>query len=254
MGVLNTTPGRRAEYTHEHHAAAPNAPVGTLIPLRSKRLDRASFVTGLASDLPAVFTVFAAAASALQGEHDGAGLALVAAELIAGACVLVVIGLETRHLFGRHAEHAHAAPHKPPRVNASDLAAAALGYVEAWHRAHAVGHFKLVSPAVIGGTASLLLAFNARRPISERRQRRRPHVEITSDGISYKAGFRPRWRATWTEVAAVEHERRELALRLHDGRRHVLRADDHLDGEDVLAEARAAIAAHAAHVPGALGL
>jgi hypothetical protein len=233
------------------HIAPTIAPAGKIIPLKSKRLHRVNFAVDLAEQLPAVFTVFAAAASALQGEHDAAGYALAAAEVIAGAGVLVVIVLEARHLFGRRAEHVHGASHRTPRVNASNIAAAALGFVEALHRAHVVGHFKLVSPPVVGAIASLLTAGTRRRPLSERRQRRRPHVAIMPDGISYVGGLRRRWRAAWTEVAAVEHNGAELTVRLHDGRRHVLRANDHLDGDDVLTETRAAIAMHAPHVSGA---
>jgi hypothetical protein len=252
MAMLNTLRARRAEFKRKYHEAAAAATVGTLIPVKSKRVHRANFTLQLANELPAIFTVFAAGASALQGEHDTAGLALAGAELIAGAGVLVAIALEARHLFGRHAEHAAAAAYKPPRVDAANLAAAILGYVEAWHRTHVSGHFKLVSPQIVGGTLSLLVAFSGRHPVSARRQRRRPHVAITPDGISYLAGRRRRWRAEWTEVAAVEHDHGELAVRLHDGRRHVLRADHHVGGEGVLAETRAAIAAHAPqvqHVP-----
>jgi hypothetical protein len=252
MGMLTTSPPGRAGYTRKQHGAAADASAGTLIPVQSKRLHRASFVLALAEHLPAVFTVFAAGTSALQGEHDTAGRAIAVAELITGSCVLIIIGLEARHLLGRHAGHAHVASHARPRVDASNLAAAALGYVEAWHRTHVVGHFKLVSPQIVGATLSLLLAFTSRRPLSARRQRFRPHINITPDDISYRAGPRRRWQAAWTDVAAVEHDHGELAVRLHDGRRHVLRAAHHLDGESVLAETRAAIAAHAPHVPGAV--
>lgn len=229
------------------------ASASTLIPVQNKRVHRARFLAGLAQELPAVFTVVAAGASALQGEHGAAGLALAGAELIAGACVLGAIALETRHLFGRHAaKHEHSASHETTGIDKSDLAAAALGYVEAWHRTHVVGHFKLVSPQMVGATLSLLLAFRGRRALSERRERRRPHVAISANEISYLAGPRRRWRAAWTEVAAVEHDGAELAVRLHDGRRHVLNTNHHLDGERVLSETLAAITAHAPHVLGAL--
>ena len=224
---------------------------GTFIPVQSKRVHRANFTLELAKELPAVFTVFTAAASALQGEHDAMGYALAAAEVIAGAAVLVVIALEARHLFGSHTGKSHS-PRKTPRVDASSLAAAALGYVEAWHHAHVVGHFKLVSPAVLGATVALLLAVLNRRVPSARGVRRRRHVGITPSGISFAASRRNKWRADWSDVAAVEHDHGELAIRLHDGQRHSLRADDHLDGESLLAETRAAIAVHAPHIPGAV--
>jgi hypothetical protein len=259
MGMLTKTLSRSAEYWREYHAIAADPSAGTIVPVRSKRLYRGTkrlhqtkFTLALTRELPAVFTVFAAAASALQGEHDTAGYLLAGAEVIAGVGVLVAIVLEARHLFGRHAEQAHATPNSAPQVDASNLAAATLGYVEAWHHAHAVGHFKLLSPSIVGATTSLLVAVFKNRPILKRRRRRQLHVGITPAGISYLAGPRLRWRAAWTDVAAVEHGHGELAVRLHDGRRHVMRADDHLDGEGLLAETCAAIAAHASHVPGAV--
>lgn len=260
--MLNKLRSRHAEYWRVYNAIAADPSVGTLVTVRSQHVEkgvhRTSFVLGLARELPAAFTVFASAASALQGEHDAGGYALAGAEVIAGAAVLISIAFEARHLFGRHTDHAHGAPDKAPRLDVSSLAAAALGYVEAWHHARTVGHFKLVSPYTVGATLSLLVAGIKNRPATNRRRtplsRRQLHVAITPAGISYLAGPRRKWRAEWTEVAAVEHGRGELALRLHDGRRHVLRADDHLDGEDVLDETRAAIAAHAPHIPGAASM
>lgn len=246
---------RHTEYWRVYNAVAADATAGTIIPVESRRVHQTSFTLSLARELPAVFTVFAAAASAVHGEHDTAGYVLAGAELIAGAGVLFAIALEARHLFGRRAEHAHAGPHKASRVDASNLAAAAMGYVEAWHHARVVGHFKLVSPSIVGATTSLLVAhFRSRpRPVSRRRlRRRRLHVAITPQGISYLAGPRRKWRAEWSDVAAVEHDDEQLAVRLHNGRRHVLRGGDHLDGESVLAQARAAIVAHAPHVSGAV--
>ena len=126
-----------------------------------------------------------------------AGLALAAAELIAGAFVLTSIAIEARHLFGRRVEHGHApaARHKTSRVNISNLAAAALGYVEAWHRTHVTGHFKLVSPQIVGATASLFAAFVQSRLSDNRRQRMKPHVAISPAGIRYRENPRRRWRA-----------------------------------------------------------
>jgi hypothetical protein len=256
MGMLNKWRSRHAQYWRAYHAVATDASAGTIIPVQSKRVHQTTFTFGVIRELPAVFTVFVAAASAVQGEHDASGYMLAGAELIAGASVLVAIALQARHLFGRHVEHADGALHKVPRVDSLNLAAAALGYVEAWHRTHVNGHLKLVSPEIVGATVSLLMAFVKNRPPSKRR-RRRPrrqlHVCITPTGISYLAGPRRKWRAEWTEVAAVEHGHGELAVRLHDGRRHELRDDDHLDGDGVLAETRAAIATHAPQVPGAVG-
>jgi len=255
MGMSNKPMSRRAAYWRAYRAVATGESAGTIIPVKNKRLHQTSFTFDVLSQLPALFTVFAAAASAVQGDHDTAGRVIAAAGIIAGAAVLVVIAREGRHLFGRHAEHAHAAPHELPRVDAPSLAAAVLGYVEAWHRTHVVGHFKLVSPQIVGATLALVMAFVRGRPISkrrERRERRQLHVFITPTGISYLAGLRRKWRAEWSEVAAVEHNDGELVVCLHDGRRHVLRTDDHLDSGDVVAETRAAIAAHAPHVPGAL--
>lgn len=243
-GMLTT----RAEFKRLYREALADTSPATIIPVQSKRLHQATFTMGLLRELPALFTVFVASASALQGEHEGAGLALAVAELITGAAVLFFIAVEARHLFTRHEGHVDSASHAPPRVDKSNLAAAALGYVEAWHRTHVTGHFKLLSPQIVGASVSLFLALRRPRPVSERRQRRRPHVSISPNGIRYLGGPLRIWTAPWADVAAVEHTHGEIAIRLHDGRRHVLRADDHLDGEGILDATRAAIASHAPHV------
>jgi hypothetical protein len=178
-----------------------------------------------------------------------------AAELIKGACVLIAIAREARHVFSRKPSHAPAEERKASRIDGSNLAAAAMGYVEAWQRAHVTGHFKLVSPQVVGATASLVIALVGSRATgrrNRRRQDRRPHIAISPEGISYFPGLRGTWKARWNDVAAVEHDAGSLAVRLQDGRRHVLRAGDHVEGGAILAEVRAAVAAHAAHVPGAV--
>lgn len=248
--ALSRRLARRAEYWRTYRAVDAGTAPGAIVFVESKRLHQASFTVGLMRELPAVFTVLVAAASAVRGEHDAAGYSLAAAEVVAGAGVLVAIALEARHLFGREDEHADAAPHEGSPWDAPSLAAAALGYVEAWHHAHVVGHFKLWSPYTFGATVSLVVA--RYRGWSASKVRRRPHLLITPAGISYLAGPRRRWRAEWSEVAAVEHGHRELVVRLHDGRRHALRADEHLEGHGVLAKARAALAAHASHVSGAV--
>jgi len=231
----------------QRHAPDPAAVEGTRIPVRIKLVHRASFVYQLVNHLPAVFTVVVTGASALQVEREGGGRVLAAAELLVGACMLLVIGREAWHLFGRRAANgvAHVASHKSSSIDVPNLAAAALGYVEAWHHAHVVGHFKLWSPYIVGGTASLLLAIGGRRAIERRKQRRRFYVAVTPAGMAYKAGPRTSWRAAWTDVAAVEHAQDEIAVRLHNGRRRVLRAAFFFDGEALLAQTRAAIAAYA---------
>ena len=230
---------------------------GTRIPVQIKLLHRAHFVaqrTSFAFELikhvPAVFTVVTAGFSALQSERDGGALALAAAELITGACVLVIVSREAWHMFGRGTVDAFAhpdqhAPHETPTIDVANLAAAALGFVESWHRTHVTGHFKLVSPQIVGGTLSLLMAFGGQRAINRRARRPNFYLEVTPAGMRYKTGPRTSWRAQWTEVAAIEHTADEIAVRLQNGRRRVLRADYFFDGDALLVETRAAIAAYA---------
>jgi hypothetical protein len=255
MAMFDKRRSRRAAYWRAYDAIAAGAAAGTVVPVVSRRLHQTSFAIGHVAEVPAVFTVLVAAASAVQFGRDATGYAIAGAELVAGAGVLIAIALEARHLFGDQPEHGDTELQKTSRVDASSLAAAALGFLEAWHRTHVEGHFKLVGPQVVGATLSLFVAYIKSRPPSahrQRRQRRQLHVCITPAGITYLAGPRRNWRAEWAEVAAVEHDHGQLALRLHDGRRHVLRADDHLDGGGVLVETRMAIATHAPHVPGAV--
>jgi hypothetical protein len=239
---------------------------GIEIPVRIKLLHRAPFVAERATfgfelikHVPAVFTVVTAGIGALQTKQDGGSLALAAAELVAGAFVLVVVGAEARHLFGRGSTKGFASPdahasHERPRIDLANLAAAALGFVESWHRTHVTGHFKLVSPQIVGGTTSLLLALGGQRSLQKRRSSMKLYIAVTPGGIRYKAGPRTSWRANWTDVDAIETSRDEIAFRLKNGKRRVLRADTFFDGEAVLAGTRAAIATYApAHLAGALG-
>jgi hypothetical protein len=230
---------------------------GTRIPVRIKLVHRAGFVlqrTSFAFELikhvPAVVTVFAAGMSALQSERDGGALALAAAELLTGAWVLFVVGREAWHLFGRGTANAFAQPdphaaHKAPRIDSANLAAAALGFVESWHRTHVTGHFKLISPQIVGATTSLLLALGGQRAIRRRREGHNFYVEVTPAEMRYKAGPRTSWRANWTDVAEITHAPDQIAVRLQNGRRRVLRADTFFDGDAVITNTRAAIAAFA---------
>ena len=232
-------------------------PAGTRIPVRIKLVHRAQFVvqrTSFAFELvkhvPAVFTVVTAGLSAFQSEREGGALALAAAELIVGAWVLIVVGREAWHLFGRGTAKAFAQPdphatRELPRIDMANLAAAALGFVEAWHRTHVRGHFKLFSPQIVGGTMSLLLAFGGLRAIKQRAPRARFYLEVTPDEIRYKAGPRTSWRAKWTDVAGVDDTPEAITVRLSNGRKRVLRADYFFDGEALLADTRAAIEAYA---------
>lgn len=232
-------------------------PAETRIPVRIKLLDRATFVARragfgleIAKHVPAVFTVVTAAIGAVQTERSGGGLALAAAEFAAGAFVLIVIGKEALHLFGRGTTQTHASPdehasHDRSRIDIANLAAAALGFVESWHRTHVTGHFKLVSPQIVGGTTSLLLAFGGQRALNKRRLSIPMYVSVTPAGIRYKAGPRTSWRTDWTGVAAVERTANEITIRLQNGKRRVLRADYFFDGDELLAKTSEAIATYA---------
>ena len=220
---------------------------GTHIPVVLKRHVRAQFVSQLLQHLPAVFTVLAAGASAVRSEREGGALSLAVAELVVGAFVLLTIALEARHLFGREAAHDHHAAGPPGEswIDVPGLAAAALGYVEVWHHAHERGHFKLVSPYMLGATATLVLALGGRRLIANWMRHRRPHLRVTPDTVTYRGSRRRRWSAAWEDVAAVEHGHGETTLRMRDGSAHAIRAEDHLGGAAFLSAARAAFAAHA---------
>lgn len=218
----------------------------TRIPVQHKRVMRARFAAQLPQHLPAVMTVLAAGGSAIQFERTGGGLALAAVELLVGAWVLFTIAHEARHIFGRQIGHdADTAPEGEAGVDVPGLAAAALGYVEVWHHAVERGHFKLVSPYMVGATATLALALGGRRLIRHRMRHRRPHLLVTPTAVTYRGSRRRRWTAAWADVASVENGSGELVLHLRNGRSRVLRADDHIGGDHLIAAARDAVAAHA---------
>ncbi len=231
----------------------------THIPVLPKRLARAQFASQLYQHLPAVLTVLAAGVSAIQSEREGGAVALAVVELVVGGWVLFTIAQEARHLFRRrtpsragdasHATHDAHDAHASAWIDTPGLAAAALGYVEVWHHAHEVGHFKLVSPYMLGATATLFLALGGRRLIANRMRHRRPHLRVTTTTVTYRGGRRRRWTADWADVASVEDGPGTVTFRMRDGRAHALREDEHLNGGALLAAARAAVAEHApAHV------
>ena len=252
----------------------------TRIPVRLKRVARGAFASQLTQHLPAVLTVLAAGGSAIQSEREGGALALAGAELVVGAFVLGTIAYEAWHLFGQHAAHdamhgsvhdgampvhampvhamsvhampVHAMPvHAEPWIDRPGLAAAALGYVEVWHRTHERGRFKLVSPQMLGATATLVLALGGRRLIAHRFRHRRPHVLVTPTTLAYRGSRRRRWTTAWNEVAALEQDASALTIRLRNGSAHVVRADDHFDGAALVTAMHAAALAHApAHLTG----
>lgn len=244
-----------------------HGPNGSFIPVRPKafvraraRVERAQFANQVIQHVPAVVTVLTAGASALRSEREGGALALAAAELLAGAWVIVTIVDEARHLLRRRAEHGGA--HTPLMVSGwvdvPSIAAAALGFVEVWHRTHEHHHFKLVSPQMLTALTALVMGVGGRqllqRFFARRLRSRRPHLRVTPEAVSYRGGRRARWEATWRDVATVEHGDGYLTLRLRDGRAHSLRADDHLDGAELLGVARQAVATYApATLAGAAG-
>jgi hypothetical protein len=231
-------------------ASSAGAAADTYIPVQLKGRSRARFIAQLPQHVPAVLTTLSAGASALRSKERTVGaLALAAAELLVGAWVLATIADEARHLFGaREPDPSHTAAHVPPearQVEVSGLAAAALGYVEVWRLARVHGYLALVSPYMLGATASLALALGWRRRVRMWQRRWRAHLAVTPSGIAYRGSRLRRWTVAWPEVAAVEAAPGEIVLRLHDGRTHVLRAEDHLGGAALIAAARSAIAGHA---------
>ncbi len=218
----------------------------TRIPVQRTRLARAALAVQLQQHLPAVLTVLAAGGRAITSERTGGGLALAAAELVVGVWVLLAIAGEARHLIRRSADHAGVpAPHDEPWIDVPGLAAAALGYVEVWHHAVARGHFELVSPFMLGATATLVLALGARRLIRRRMRHWRPHVLVTPAGLTYRGTRWYRWTAGWDTVASIEERPGEIVVHLLDGRTRALRAADHIGGSALIQATRSAIAERA---------
>lgn len=230
-------------------APAATAAPDTVIPVQLKGRQRARFVAQLPQHVPALLTTLTAGANAIRAERTGTALALGAAELLVGAWVLLGIASEARHLFGAErrppAHGATPGSRAESRVDVSGLAAAALGYVEVLRYAQTHGRLALVSPYMLGASASLMLALGGRRRIRRWLRRSPPHLAVTAAGITYRGGRGRRWAAAWSEVAAVEASPGELVLRLRDGRARLLRADEHLGGAGLIAAARSAVWAHA---------
>jgi hypothetical protein len=203
-----------------------------IVPLRSKRRERAVLVQKLQHGAPAIVLLISGLGT-LGDRPDGAALALAIFEI--GASVLLIVSVARAIRKARRPAHAAEVPHHHHGVDWIDIFTAAVLFAEAWEHYHVTHHVK--RPTVVLGLALLLIGLIHGRIV--RRAERRFTLRIEDEGL-YVGGkpFRS-LRAKWTDIAAIDVGGRYGTITLKDGRVRKLDLPD-LEGSN---HVRAALAA-----------
>jgi hypothetical protein len=203
-----------------------------IVPLRSRRRERAIIVQKLQHAAPAV-VLFGAGITALgEGPHGGA-LALAIVEIVSS--VLLAGSFVRAIRKARGAASAEHAPHSHHGVDWIDIFTAVVLFAEAWEHYHVTHHVK--RPTVVLGLVLLTLGVLHGR-LAKRLEHRRT-LRVEDEGL-YVSGrpFRT-LRAKWGEIRSIEVGERWGTITLKDGRSRKLDLPD-LEGST---HVRAALAA-----------
>ena len=189
-----------------------------IVPLRSRRQQRAQLAQKLQHAIPGIVLLFAGL-QPLAEEPRGAALALAIFELVSSALLLANTAKHVhanRHLLHRspHAHAGHAAHHG---IEWADIFAAAVVIAEGVeHRMHGGHHFP--RPAILTAATLLVLGIFHGRILHFAEQRRA--LNVTESGISI--GGRPfkqrKVRATWSELRSIEVGERWAMITTKTGR------------------------------------
>jgi hypothetical protein len=205
--------------------AGSNPSEAIVVPLRSKRLERAKAVQKLNHAVPALGLLFAGQQAIARG-HEGIGFYLGLFEL-ASAFVLIALTLRELRRVLRPSQHAQPTHH----VHGIDWVDIAAGFVlvaealEHWHVTHHVQR-----PTLLSAIATFALGLSHGR-IAAARARKRV-LRVDDNGI-FVAGrpFKVRkLDVRWSEVASVEVAERWGVITTRSGRARKLDLPD-LEGE-----------------------
>jgi len=203
-----------------------------IVPLRSRRRERALIAQKIQHAAPAV-VLFGAGITALREGPHGAGLLLAIVEIVSSALLMGSFARAIRK--ARRPANAAEHPHHHHGVDWIDIFTAAVLFAEAWEHYHVTHHVK--RPTIALGVALLVIGLLHGRIL--RRSEKRRSLRVDEEGL-YVGGkpFRS-LRATWDEIAAIDVAERWGTITLKNGRVRKLDLPD-LEGSH---HVRAALAA-----------
>ncbi len=203
-----------------------------VVPLRSRRRERALLVQQLQDLIPAGALLSQGIHGLRGGATGAAGLTLATAEALVGALMLRSLFFAVRAV--RRGEDAgEAAPHA---IDWNDILAAAMLSLQAMHQWYT--HQHVTRPAIALAIVTLILGLLHGR-IGDRGRRRRA-LRINDEFMVI--GGRPfrRFKRAWADIDRIDIEDREARVVARDGRVRRLKLDDLLDRERVVEALRAA--------------
>jgi hypothetical protein len=203
-----------------------------IVPLRSKRRERALLVQKLQHGAPAIVLFFSGLRT-LGGEPHGVALALALFEI--AASVLLAISMARALRTAKRPVDAAAAPHHHHGVDWVDVFTAAVLFAEAWERYHETSH--IARPTILLGLTLLTIGL-LHGKITTRAQHR---LTLRVDDEELYVGGKPfrSLRAKWNHVRSIEIGERYGTITLANGRVRRLDLPD-LEGSN---HVRAALAA-----------
>jgi hypothetical protein len=182
-----------------------------IVPLRSKRQERAVLVQKLQHAAPAVVLLFSGLHT-ITAEPHGAALALAVFEIASSGLLIATMARAIR-AARRPANHA-AIPHAHHGVDWVDVFTAAVLFAEAAERYRETGH--IARPTIVLAVSLLVIGLIHGKVIT-RAQRRRT-LRVDDEGL-YVGGkpFRS-LRAKWPDVKSIEIGDRFGVVTLKNGR------------------------------------
>jgi hypothetical protein len=202
-----------------------------LVPLRSRRRQRAAIGQKLQHLVPAAGLLFSGVQSLMAGVG---GFERVLA-LVGIVTSVLLMGAFGRHLHTRRQEPAGHARHG---VDWMDIWAAGVLFAEAAEKWRIRGH--IWRPETLAATATLGVGLLHGRlaQAAERRQ----SLRLTRDDLSIggRLRFSRRFTARWDEIASIDVTDRDATVRTHRGKRRRLNLADLENAPDVRAALQAA--------------
>jgi len=202
-----------------------------VVPLRSRRRQRAAIAQKLQHLIPAAGLLFSGVQSLMAGV-EGFERVLAFVGIITSALLMGAFG---RHLRPRRPQPAEHGTHG---VDWMDIWAAGVLFAEAAEKWRVRGH--IWRPETLAAMATLGVGVLHGR-LAEAAERRRS-LRLTRDDLSIggRLRFSRRFTARWDEIASIDVTDREATVRTHRGARRRLNLADLENAPDVRAALHAA--------------
>jgi hypothetical protein len=211
--------------------------VSVLVPMHSRRRQRAQFAQKLQHLAPAVALLFTAFQGIRAGEVHGLPLVITAAEIVTSVVLIAIAGRTFRRLASRQPHgHGHHAG-----TDWFDVWAAGVLFAEAGEKWIVSHHIS--GPTILTGVATLALGLAHGRIVTPRERRRA--LRMTDEELI--VGGRPfrRFTVRWNQIKSITINDREAEILTRDGRAKKVDFDD----LENAAEVRAALSTAQARLP-----